>query len=276
MAKISNEAKKSYFEKIKEYKNIIEQIKNKEKTLLKEIRDDPDNAGYKRLIMGDENITIVSYYLLMNSLSLSLLGIRNEAFLNDARKGCYKVIIYLEEIVSDLIDAPFSEYSERLETIVNFSDDKRYELIKKLGFAIQSVVEGFGENSKWKWSFVEIEARFATVAKNLINMKTLVAGMDPRADHYESRMAYLELIKKIMQQSADKYRQKYELSTLRIDDFKIAISYLQALRRFHILLGEVEEAEVMRKKVEVWKAKMETDLKKHDQEIKEARMGKRL
>ena len=53
----------------------------------------------------------------MNSLSLSFLGVKNEAFLNEARKCIYKALIYLEEIVSPIIDAPFSDYEQGLETI---------------------------------------------------------------------------------------------------------------------------------------------------------------
>ena len=125
---------------------------------------------------------MVAHYLLMNSLSLSLLGIRNEAYLNEARKCCYKAIIWLEEVVTSLIDAPFSEYEEALAAIENVTDESRYELVRKIGFAIDSIEEGFGENSKWKWSFVELEGRFAAVTRNLLNLKTLLAGMDPRVD----------------------------------------------------------------------------------------------
>jgi hypothetical protein len=62
-----------------------------------------------------------------------------------------------------------------------------------------------------------------------------------------------------LQRSADRYREKYELSTLRIDDFKLAISFLAALRRIHILVGETENADQIKKKMDVWKTKMETD-----------------
>ena len=112
----------------------------------------------------------------MSSLSLSFLGVKNEAYLNEARKCIYKAIIYLEEIVSGLVDAPFSDYEAGLETISAFSDESRYNLVRKMGFTIDSLEEGFGENSKWKWSFVELEGRFAAVAKNLLNLKTFVGG----------------------------------------------------------------------------------------------------
>ena len=195
----------------------------------------------------------------MNALSVELLGVKNEAFLNDARKTCYKCLIVLEEVVTNYIDAPFSDYDANLKDIEKLEDEKRWELVCKVGFSIQSVVDDFGENSKWKWSFVELEARFATITKNILNMKTVISGMDPRVPGYEARFKHLALTKKLLQQAADKYRQKYELSTLRIDDFKIAINYFSALRRLHTVLGENSEAEIVKKKIDIWKAKMEAD-----------------
>ncbi len=265
MGKISAEAKKRYFDKIKEYKSTADQIVTREQAVLKSVSGDGQQASFKRLTLADERANVASYFLLMNRLSLALLGVKNEAFLNDARKSCYQSIIYLEEVVTNYIDAPFSDYSEHLEKIEDIDDEARYELIRKIGFTIQSVEDGFGDNSKWRWSFVELEGRFATVTKNLLNLKTLVAGLDPRVDGYESRLGHLELTKRLLQQSADRYREKYELSTVRIDDFKIAISYLAALRRLHILLGETQQGEVVKKKIDVWKQKMETDERRSEE-----------
>lgn len=259
MAKISAEAKKRYFDKVKEYKQETETILGREKNILETINGDDASSQYKRLTLADERMNLASYFLLLNRLSVALLGVKNEAFLNDGRKSCYQAVIYLEEVVSNRLDAPFSDYSEFLEKIEDIGDAKRYEMVRKLGFTIQSVEDDFGENSKWKWSFVELEGRFATVTKNLLNMKTLVAGLDPRVEGYQARLNHLNLAKELLQRSADRYRQKYEGSTLRIDDFKLAISFLAALRRVHILVGETQNADAMKKKMDVWKTKMETD-----------------
>jgi hypothetical protein len=274
VGKISNEAKKRYFDKLKEYKIAIDQIIQREKTLNTVLESDENGIPFKKLLLADETLNLVSYYILMNEMSVSLLGMKNEGFLNDARKGCYKSIIYLEEVVSPYVDVPFSEYEEKLKLIDGFEDEKRYALLKKLGFTIAAVSEGFGDNTKWKWSFAEIEGRYAVVAKNLLNMKTFIAGLDPRVKGYEARFKHMILVKKLLQQSADKYRQKYELSTLRIDDFKTAIGYLSALRRIHILLGESAAAEELKKKVDVWKGKMENDLRKAEDEAKSSKSPK--
>jgi hypothetical protein len=268
MKKPSDEARRRYTEYIQGYKNGIEAALNKEKTVKEVIARTPSGASYQKLTLADENLNIVATYLLMSSLSLSFLGVKNEAFLNEARKCIYKAIIYLEEIVSAHVDAPFSDYEQGLESIASYSDENRYNLVRKMGFTIESLEEGYGDNSKWKWSFVELEGRFASVAKNMLNLKTLIAGMDPRVEGYSARMAHLAMARELLQQAADRYREKYELSTLRIDDIKAAINYLSAVRRLHIVLGESDHADVVKKKSDIWRSKMENDLKKAEEKPK--------
>ena len=96
-----------------------------------------------------------------------------------------------------------------------------------------------------------------------MNLKTFISGMDPRVEGYEARLDYVELVKKLLERTADHYRMKYE-QILRTDDFQLAIHYLSALRRLHVLFGEVEESEKVKRKIDVWKAKLEDDERKKD------------
>ncbi len=264
MGKISNEARKIYSERIKEYKAVIESVHTREKKILGEIQLNTENAGYQRIALADETLDVVSYFLLMNKVSTELLGLKNEELLNNARKACYKAIIYLEQVVTDYIDISFSEYEEQLLAIADFSDEGRWKLVQKLGFSIDAVKFEYGENTKWKWAFVELEGRYGTVAKNILNLRKVIAGMDPRIEGYEIRHAHMHLILNLLQQAADRYREKYELSTNRLDDFKLAIKYLSALRRMYILMGETNESDVVKKKIEIWKTKMESDQRKKE------------
>ncbi len=274
MSKVSAEAKKRYAEKIKEYKQKIESLQEKAKGLLFVIKTNQNGVNYKKLNLANNNLNILSYYILMNELSESLLGIKNDAFLNEARKSYYKSLIYLEEILGTGVDVPFSDYEDRLETISAFDDKSRYKLVTKLGFSLDSVEESFGENSKWKWSFVELEGRYAAVTKNLIDMKTFIGKMDPRIDGYTERMAHLNLAKKLLSRAADRYREKYELSTHHFDDMKRAIRYLGALRRMHIILSESAQMDVIKRKMEIWKNKMESDIKKAELAARKERLSR--
>jgi len=286
LEKISPEARKRYADRIREYKVALDRIETRIKELEAGLRGAPKGqqegadpealrqAGLRRFQLAGECLNLVSYYCLMHALSVSLLGVKNEGFLNEARKCCYKSIIHLEETVSPFVDAAFSEYEAGVQSLGEVSDAAKHGYLRKLGFAIDSVAEGYGANTKWKWSFVELEGRYAVVAKNLLNLKTFLAQADPRAEGYAERQAHMALARRLLQQSADRYREKYELSTQRLDDIKQAIQFLSALRRLAALLGEVEEAEVIKRKIDIWKVKMEDDQRKQEQNARLAKFRK--
>ena len=265
MAKITTEDRHQYFEKTKPYKAIIQALLKREENVLQIIKRAGDGTAFKRLTLTEEMIALTSNYIILSGVSQSMLKLRNEEALNDARKSLYKAVIYLEEVVSPLLDAPFSEYDDRLAEISPINSKKRYAIIRKIGLALRLLENAYGDNTKWRWAFVELEGRYAVVAKNIIDLKTAVINTDPRSPDYEPNMYHLQLIKKLLSQAADRYREKYELSTNRIDDFKMGISFLRALRRFHILLGERDEVEILKKKIDIWSTKLEVDIKRQEE-----------
>jgi hypothetical protein len=274
MAKVSEEARTRYFEKIKEYKTQNETTLTQEQKIQILIDNAQDSGAYHKLELAEANLSILSNYLLMNQLSLDLLGIKNENYLNDARKISYKIVIYLEDVFSDYIDVPYSDYASKIEMVQDYPELNRYALIRKLGFSIQMVKDGFGENSKWKWSIIELEGRLATLSKNLIDLKKFVPGMDPRSEGFRARLEHFRLTCKLLQNAADNFRMKYELSTNRMDDFKTAINYLSALKRFLMLTNQKREIEELKKKIDIWKQKMESDAKQSENAARLKRLSK--
>lgn len=272
MAKVSEAAKKKYSEKIKVYKKLVDDQLQKEKQILQILKNDDTGSAFKKLMLADEILNIVSYYLLMNELSLSLLGIKNEAFLNDGRKACFKALIYLEEVYTDFLDVPYSEYEENLLEVSTYPDEDRYNLIRKAGFSIDAIRHALGEGTKWKWSFVDMNGRLACVAKNSMELKKMASGMDPRVPGYQVRIKLLNLTRRLLQQSADDFRKKYELSTFRIDDFKRAISFLASLKRLSMILKRNTDVDALKKKIDIWKLKMDTDLKRMEDKEKKNKM----
>lgn len=269
MAKVSDIARQRYAEQVAIYQQQIDALLIREKNMLMMIEKDPTGASYKRLMLTDEMLFLTTLYISKHALSVAVLGVKNEDALNEARKTLYKAVIYLEEVVSNFIDVPFSDYEEKIDQIKNLPQSKRYYLIRKLGLAIRMVVDSYGDNTKWRWTFVELEARFATVAKNILDLKTASKdGLDPRSPDYDDTIYHLRLVKRLLNQAADRYREKYELSTGRIDDFRLGINYLLALRRIHLILNERNEAEEAKKKAEIWKEKMEKDHKKNEAQKK--------
>lgn len=262
MAKISEETRLHFNETILPYKSKIAAVLQKEKTMLNGMHKGDIDYENKKLLLCEDMIYIATLYMAQNSLSLKLMEVKNNDALNDARKILYKAIIYLEDIVTNMIDCSFSDLFPYYEKIKNISISRRYMIIRKLGLSIAMLKDAFGDNSKWKWSFVELEGRFTTVTKNLIDMKSAVKDyFDPNSNDYETTVLYIRLVTKLLNDSANAYRDKYELSTRRIDDMRNGIKYLLALRKLHISLGNVDSAEEIKKKAMVWKDKMDADAK---------------
>ncbi|MBR3544337.1 MAG: hypothetical protein IKN82_11710 [Treponema sp.] len=262
MAKITNEDRELFKKESKQYEDLIKTELDKEKEMLTTMKGDAVGVEYKKLILAEQMIYIATLYNAINTASVKILEVKNNDALNEGRKILYKALIYLEEVVTNIVNVAPSEISDKMEAIANTPLEKRYFLVRKLGLAIQMIIDAFGDNSKWKWSFVELEGRFAVVAKNLYDFKNYVkAYFDPGDADNENSILYMRLIKTLLDKSANAYRDKYELSSRRLDDMKNAINFLLARRRVSVALSESEDAEELKKKAMTWKEKMEADQK---------------
>jgi len=252
---------------IKPYIAMVESILREEKEILASIEPDESDVASKKMILSDEMLNLVSNYVVMNGISKALLKAKDEDALNNAKKSLYKSIIYLEEVVTGYIDAAFSDYKDRLEAIESVSPAWRYFLVRKMGLSIDLVANAYAD-TKWKWTFVELKGRFTAVAKNLINMDKVVANSDPRSPHYEPTLFHLRLVKKLLASTAEQYREKYELSTKSVEDFHKSLTFLSALRRLNVLTGARDEAETIKKKMDIWNSKLTADITKFKAEGK--------
>ncbi|MDR2494635.1 MAG: hypothetical protein LBD24_05360 [Spirochaetaceae bacterium] len=266
MAKTSDGERSQYVEKIKVHKASIDRILKWEKQILQEIQQEPESAVIKRLTLVDGMLNLTSYHIILNTISQSVLKKNNEDALGEARKSINKALSYFEDLVSGYVDAPFSDYDERVSALDGVNSAERYRLVRKLGLTIQLFENSFRDNSKWKWTFVEAEGRFAAVTKNILDLKNINANTDPRSINYEPTVYHLRLVKKLLNDAADRYRERYELSTNHINDFQASLNFMNALRRLHIILGESYEAETIKKKLDVWEVKLQSDLNRKQEE----------
>jgi hypothetical protein len=267
MANITNAVDKQ-IQETSAYRAAIDTILKQEQEILATITHDDPNAAFKRLGLADSMLNLASNYVVIDGVVQSVLKLKNEDSLNTARKGIYKSIIYLEEVVSNYVDVPYSDYEDKLKEIDSATPAQRYLLIRKMGLAIYLLESAYGDNTKWKWTFVAMEGRYAAVAKNIINLKDVQVNSNFESEHYEPTVRHLALAKKLLGQAADRYRQKYELSTNRIDDFRLGINFLSALRRLCIVTGDQNEANMTKKKLDIWTAKLEKDSEKQKKEKK--------
>ena len=263
MAKVAAESRDVFNSQMAPYKEAVDKSLLKEKQMLAMITGKNAASALKRLELSDEMVYVTTLYLAINNLSVELIEVKNTDALNEARKALYKAVIYLEEIVTSLIDAPYSEYEDDVATIASVPVEKRYYIVRKLGLAIRLLIDAYGDNTKWKWSFVELEGRFAVVAKNLMNLRE--AGkifLEPSHPDYDNTVFYLRLLRKLLSQSANGYRDRYELSTHRVDDMRNAVLFLAAYRRMCVIMGDSEDADETKKKLTVWREKLDSDMKK--------------
>jgi hypothetical protein len=258
-------------EKTNIYRSQALSILKDEQITLTTIKDDGPDAAFKRLDLANSMLNLASNYIVVNGITQSVLNQKSEDALNDARKALYKSIIYLEAVVGNLIDAPFSDYEEKLAQIATVSPEQRYLLVRKTGLAIDLLEKAYGDNTKWRWAFVDMEGRYAAVAKNIINLKDVVANTNLQSAHYEPTTRHMRLAKRLLGQAADRYREKYELSTGRVDDFKVGINFLSALRRIHIVVGDSAEAATTKKKLDTWNNKLTADIEKQEKEKQSGR-----
>jgi hypothetical protein len=261
--KITNVERLRYLERVGSFRQAIDELLKSEKETLSLIRVENEDSSMKRIALAEDMLNLASNYIILNGVSYAALGIRNEEALNDARKSLYKCVIYLEGTLGNYVDAPFSDYEDKLAKIAPLDAAGRYLLVRKLGLAIQLLKDAYGDNSKWKWSFVELEGRFAAAAKNILDLRKAAANTDPRSPEYEPTVYLIRLIKKLLSQAADRYRERYELSTRNIEDLKMGILFLAALRRMQSLLGNRSEVELTKKRMDVWESKLFADSKKN-------------
>ncbi|MBP3709950.1 MAG: hypothetical protein J6I73_06075 [Treponema sp.] len=262
MAKITAEMRQQLADAIVPYQEKIDGLLADEKTTVNLLKRDHTDESYKKLQLAEDMIFIATLYMAQNSLSLKILDAKNNDALNESRKTLYRAIIYLEDVVTNFVDVPYSDLTKNWETIADIPVSKRYLLIRKLGLAIKLLKDAFGENSKWKWSFVELEGRFTTVAKNLIDMKKGAKDyFEPSSDDYETTVLYVRMLQRMLDGSANGFRDKYELSTRRLDDMRDAIKFLLARHKLCLAIGDKNNAEEIKKKAVIWKDKMDADQK---------------
>jgi hypothetical protein len=267
---VSKERKAKYNEEAAFLKRKIDEINQRIKYLESQNGEDQNIVSFK---IVSQLVDLVSIYCAMTDLSKNLLGYKNENFLDTGRKTLYKALIQLEGIVSNVIDLPLSENYELLSVLDSFSDADRLKLMKKIGYTVSLLQDRYGENSKWKWSFVEIEGRYAVVAKNMFNFRLYQEKNDPNTEGFDERYDYLFLVKELLERSSNRYREKYELTNHSPEDMKKALDFLRALKRIHMLFNEKNEVQNVTKRIDLWSQKLEVDLKAKEKQLKKKRVG---
>lgn len=266
---ITKAEKAAYNDYIKEHKNEIEELNKKIKENDAKKKSMPNIEAYLNLENTIEILNIILTYIKMSDVSLEMLNVKNERFLDNARKELYKAIQTMETVVGSDTDRTLKENETYLQKIDMVNPRQILRIIQSIHHAFVKVIEKMGEGSKWKWSFVDLYGRIAVITKNITNFSDLQKFRDPRSDYYRERQELLELCKRFLGDAAKQFRNRYELSTQVPSDIIRSIELLSALRKIHILFGESEEGTKLKYTIDALRERLEADEKKSDKKKKD-------
>lgn len=266
--KITPEDRLAYKTGIEELDAEISKIKEKLAHLENEVgrlkNDDPhDLIYYYHISTANEHLELVKLHAEKSKINETYLRKKNDDFLNEARKAYFKALLEMETFLGTIIDTSLSEMKETLDLIPKMDPLRVVTLYKKFRDNLTLITEGYGQNTKYTWSFVDMEARYVCCMKNLMNWRELAIN-DPRNIFYQENYELIVKIKLDIQNSAKKLQEKYQLAGNEKENLVQAIRFMSALRSIHILLNEQNEAEIAKKTTDSWN-KM---LKAHDARMK--------
>jgi hypothetical protein len=265
---ITKAEKVAYTNYVKEHQEEIDKIRARIKEVTGKMKSMRGIIGYLNVESILEYIKIIKVYLKMNDISNDMLGQKNETYLNNARKEVYKVIQLAEEIVGNDLDRSLKENEEYLLKIEKINSAQILNLLTLMQDVIARLIKGFGEGSKWKWSFVDIQGRMSIVIRNFINFSALQKTRDPRMQFFKERRDLLKLCKSNLNNAAQQFRTRYEVSTNVPADMIKSIELLSALRKINILSGEPDEAAKLKNTIDALRERLESDEKKKDKKKK--------
>ena len=171
MAKISEAAKADCTRMQNKYKNLLAGIESKLVNAEKDLLTLEDNfeIASKKIEAAVLYIQASAYIATICYIAIEYIDVRSDNQLNDGRRYINKAIMLLEEVFGNHTDDSLTLNDEIHEYLKDkLSDEWKYHFICSFGYIIDYFKYCYGENSKWLQNFIEIEGRFATLGKNMI------------------------------------------------------------------------------------------------------------
>ncbi len=266
---ISKAQKAAYNDDIKAVKIKSDELEKKIRDLLQKKKSKPNIEPYYNLEIATYLLSTIELYMKMNDLSVAMLGIKNNKSLDIAKSNFSKVLLLLKETVGDDIERDsLKENEEYLAKIDKLNPRQILDFLIRVDSIFFSLKNNMGEDSKWKWLFVELQAKIAVILRNSINFSDFLKYRDPREKHFRDRREHLAMAKNALEEAAKQYRTKYELSSKSREDLKKSIEILEALRKIHMTLGESNEADKLKTTIDAARFTMEAGDKKKETDEK--------
>jgi hypothetical protein len=268
---ISKAQKVAYSDEVKDIKKEVDHYTKLLNEIASKKKKNENLAGYYNIESVMYHLKIINYYFKMNDLSVEMLGIKNNKFLDTARSDFSKILAIMIETVGKDIDRSLKENDDYLEKISRINPKQILDLLRNLDQCMLGLKNRYGEDSKWKWSFVELQAKMAVIIKNITPFSDIAKLRDPRVEFFYERRDLMQYCKDSLTESAKQYRGKYEMAGKARDDLKKSIEYLSALRKIHLLFKEEADAAKLKTTIDAAKQALESE----DKAIEEKKSAKK-
>ncbi|TFH42942.1 MAG: hypothetical protein E4G96_02320 [Chrysiogenales bacterium] len=256
---VSKAERAAYNDEIKDIKREVDQIRKTLNEVATKKKKSPSLANYYNFEMASLRMDSIEGFVKMNDLSVEMLGLKNSGPLENARKEYYRVLQDMEDVVGQQVDRSLKENDEHLATVNRLSTAHILAFVKRMHRILETLKNRFGQDSKWKWSFVDLQARTAVIIKNITSFSEIARLRDPRSPYFYERRDLMQLCKDTLTEAARQYRTKYEMAGKARDDLKKSIDYLSALRKIHVLFGEEAEASKLKNILDAGKMTLEAE-----------------
>ena len=251
-----------YIQKISEMNPLIYDLKTE---LLKTSLDHFETRLDLTIRLNEFLLKDSCYHVMVSRLSQAFLDLKAGHHLEQARKNCYLIVQYYEEIVGRHVDSPPLEQSSILSFVnKRMSNLERFNWFRKLGFLIDRLDLMYEDNSKWKWSFVDLSGRFIAVVKNYLDLREMIKGLEPSFAYYAEYRDMFSLMVNCLDEITERYRNKYEHTNKNVDDMRKALQFIAFHRRLCNLVGNNEKSGLLKKQHQTWSKKLEEDMEKQE------------
>ena len=219
---LTKEQTAAYIENLKEFKAYIEDLKKEVSLYKAQMKKNTNKAmdPYYQMALVLNSIKLINTFLGMNEVSLLTRNLKAEEQLNYARKEIYAVLSAMEKVVGNDYENGLDENREMLDVITEINPLQRLHFLKSFRKTIASLIDAYGQGSKWRWSWPEIYFKLAVLAKNFFDFRAFERENDLDNPYFYVRKEHYNLIIELANYTAQEYRTKFDLSTNDTADLK--------------------------------------------------------
>ena len=238
---ITKEQRNIFNEHLKDFTNYIEELKKEAILYKSQMKKSKGIEPYYQIAIVLNSVRFINTCIQINELSVQTLDIKNQNYLDHARKEAYSIFFNMEKVVGADYELGLDENRAQLDAITEFTPKQRLHFLKALKDTITKLVEAYGSNSKWKWSFPEMHFKLAVLSMKLLDFLAYGKEYDLKNPNYRIRREHFDLIIELCNFAAYEYWNKFDQSTHDVNDMKKSRDMQDIKRKIFQITGENQE-----------------------------------